>query len=84
MAAVLAAVVLCAAARGLCPASEGAELAVSLAGALAVTALSAGSLEELIGLGWKCVGELNDFARTLLPALAAASAASGDTRCPWK
>ena len=74
-ASVLLAVILCGAARsGLKPDGE---LAVSLAGALSVTALSAGSLEDLIGLGWKTIRELDGFARALLPALAAASAVSG-------
>ncbi|MBQ9349054.1 MAG: hypothetical protein IJT94_17235, partial [Oscillibacter sp.] len=74
-ASVLLAVILCGAARsGL--GAEG-DLAVSLAGALSVTALSAGSLEDLIGLGWKTIRELDAFSRALLPALAAATAVSG-------
>lgn len=48
-----------------------------LAGGLAVTMLSAGSLEDLIGLGAKTISELSAFAKVLLPTLAAASAVSG-------
>ncbi len=48
-----------------------------MAGALAVTLLTAGSLEDLIGLGAETIGELNIFSKALLPTLAAATAASG-------
>ena len=48
-----------------------------MAGALAVTLLTAGSLEDLIGLGAETIGELSLFSRALLPTLAAATAASG-------
>lgn len=48
-----------------------------MAGALAVTLLAAGSLEDLIGLGAETIGELNLFSKALLPTLAAATAASG-------
>lgn len=48
-----------------------------MAGALAVTLLTAGSLEDLIGLGAETIGELNLFSKALLPTLAAATAASG-------
>ncbi len=50
---------------------------VPMAGALAVTLLTAGSLEDLIGLGAETIGELNFFSKALLPTLAAATAASG-------
>ena len=75
IASILLAVVLCSAARGMLP--EERNMAVSLAGALAVTALSAGSLEDFIGMGWNTIRELDTFSRALLPALAAATAASG-------
>lgn len=75
---VLLAAVLCGTARGAWPeGTEGPLPAVPLAGALAVTALSAGDLEDLIGLGWKTIRELDRFSRALLPVLAAATAASG-------
>ncbi len=48
-----------------------------MAGALAVTLLTAGSLEDLIGLGAETIGELDLFSKVLLPTLAAATAASG-------
>jgi len=48
-----------------------------MAGALAVTLLTAGSLEDLIGLGAETIGELDLFSKTLLPTLAAAAAAAG-------
>lgn len=48
-----------------------------VAGGLAVTMLSAGSLEDLIGLGAKTISELDTFSKVLLPTLAAASAVSG-------
>ncbi len=48
-----------------------------MAGALAVTLLTAGSLEDLIGLGAETIRELNIFSKALLPTLAAATAASG-------
>ena len=47
-----------------------------MAGAL-VTLLTAGSLEDLIGLGAETIRELNVFSKALLPTLAAATAASG-------
>ena len=75
-AAILLAVLLCGAVRGLCR-GETELLALSLTGALAVTALSAGSLEQMIGLGWETIGDLNSFSKALLPTLAAATAASG-------
>lgn len=50
---------------------------LSLAGALSVTLLTAGSLDTLIGLGAETIGELNVFSKALLPTLAAATAASG-------
>lgn len=50
---------------------------VPIAGALAVTILSAGNLRTLIGLGNEALEELDLFAKTLLPTLSAAVAASG-------
>ena len=48
-----------------------------MAGALAVTLLTAGSLEDLIGLGAENTREMSVFSKALLPTLAAATAASG-------
>ena len=47
------------------------------AGGLAVTMLSAGSLEDLIGLGAGTISQLNRFSKVLLPTLAASAAVSG-------
>ena len=76
-AAVLLSVILCGAVRSGCREDEGTGLCLSMAGALSVTALTAGSLEQLIGLGWRTIEELDDFSKALLPTLAAAVAASG-------
>lgn len=76
-AAVLLSVILCGAVRGGCRDDEGSGLCLTMAGALSVTALTAGSLDQLIGLGWKTIGELNAFSKALLPTMAAAVAASG-------
>ena len=76
-AAVLLSVILCGAVRSGCRDEESAGLCLSMAGALSVTALTAGSLEQLIGLGWRTIRELNDFSKALLPTLAAAVAACG-------
>ena len=50
---------------------------VTTAGALWITAVSAGDVDALIGLGRETVEGLTLFGKTLLPALAAAEAASG-------
>ena len=78
-AAVLLVVVLCGAVESFQQGALGERtpLFLSAAGALAITALTAGSLGGLIGLGRETVGELDHFAAVLLPALAAATAASG-------
>ncbi len=47
------------------------------AGTLWITAVSAGDMEALIGLGRDTVGEIAAFSKVLLPALAATTAASG-------
>lgn len=56
---------------------EGKTPFLPMAGALAITLLTAGSLEDLIGLGAETIGELNLFSKALLPTLAAATAAAG-------
>ena len=76
-AAVLLSAILCGAVRSGCRDDEGTSLCLSMAGALSVTALTAGSLDQLIGLGWKTIGDLNAFSKALLPTMAAAVAASG-------
>ena len=57
--------------------SEKAAAYLPIAGALAITLLTAGSLDDLIGLGTETIGDLHTFSKTLLPTLAAATAASG-------
>lgn len=76
-AAVLLSVILCGAVRGGCREDESTGLCLTMTGALSITALTAGSLEQLIGLGWRTIAELNTFSKALLPTLAAAVAASG-------
>ncbi len=50
---------------------------VSMAGALVVTALTAGSVRGLMTLGMETIEQLDVFSKALLPTLAAAVAASG-------
>lgn len=47
------------------------------AGALWITAVSAGDVSALMGLGRETIGEVAAFSKVLLPALAAVTAASG-------
>lgn len=76
---VLLVVVLCGAVDGFYQGAGSAKVTsfLPMAGALSVTMLTVGGLDSLIGLGAKTIGDLSDFSRVLLPALAAASAASG-------
>ena len=48
-----------------------------MAGGLAVTALTAGSLDSLMGAGTAVMEQMNTFSKALLPTLAAVSAISG-------
>ena len=48
-----------------------------MAGGLAVTALTAGSLDSLMGVGTAVMEQMNTFSKALLPTLSAAVAASG-------
>ena len=73
---VLLAAVLCGMAEGAWP-GEKVSPVVSMAGALSVSLTTAGSLEELMGLGVEAMRQLNGFSTVLLPTLAAATAASG-------
>lgn len=50
---------------------------VSITGALWITAVSAGNLNALIGLGQQTIVDLSQLSKALLPVLAAAEAASG-------
>lgn len=57
--------------------SEISAKALTMAGALLVTLLAAGSLDSLMGLGARTIDDLSQFSRVLLPTLAAAAAAGG-------
>ena len=48
-----------------------------MAGGLAVTALTAGSLDSLMGAGTAVMEQMNTFSKALIPTLAAVSAISG-------
>ena len=48
-----------------------------MAGALAITALTAGSLDSLMGQGTAAIERMNTFSKALLPTLAAVTALSG-------
>lgn len=78
-AAILLVVMACGAAEGFAQGAGGerATAFLPMAGALAITLLTAGSLEDLIGLGVEAIRELSTFSKLLLPTLAAATAASG-------
>ena len=77
-AAVLLAVVLCAVVENLYQGAGGkTPLYLTMAGALSVSALTAGELDSLIGLGAGTISSLSVFAGALLPTLAAATAVSG-------
>lgn len=55
---------------------EGTGLPV-MVGALAVTLITAGSMDSLMGLGAEAIREMGTFSKALLPTLAAATAAAG-------
>lgn len=77
-AAVLAVVLLCGTIEGFHQGTGSRfTLFLPMAAALSVTLLTAGSLDTLIGLGARTVGELSLFSKALLPTLAAATAATG-------
>ncbi len=75
---VLLVVILCGAVDGLGKAAgEQESMFLSMAGALSITLLTAGSLDTLLGLGRETIEQLSLFSRALLPTLAAATAAAG-------
>lgn len=77
-AAIMAGAVLLGAAESAAPAGKETLTRCSTAiGALWITAVSAGDLNALIGLGRETVTELNVLGKALLPVLAAAEAAGG-------
>ena len=72
---VIAITLLCMLVKLLAPDSP--QTAVQIAGALAITAACAGSLQQLVGLGVKTIQDLQEFSNALLPTLAAAVVATG-------
>lgn len=50
---------------------------ITMAGCMAITVVAVGDLNSLIGLGTESIAEIEQFSKALLPALTAASAASG-------
>lgn len=69
-------VLLCAAVEG--GTGEGKEtLFLPIVGGLSVSAVTAGSLDSLVGLGAETIADLASFSKVLMPVLAAAAAASG-------
>ena len=75
----LGVVMLCTAVSGFSSAAgktEGPDF-TSMAGAMAITAIAAGNLHSMMGIGVETIEELDIFAKALLPALSAAVAAGG-------
>ena len=75
----LAVVLLCALADGMKTAGHlgGGIDVVSVAGALAVTAVAAADVNTLVGLGREALDKMDMFSKVLLPTITAAAAASG-------
>ena len=72
-----AVVVLCALAEGVLPQTGGLQ-PVSIAGALAITALTMTDMAVMIGLGRDTLGRMEGFSTVLLPAMAVLTAATGN------
>lgn len=78
VAAIMAGVVLLGVVEGITPDKQGAvERYTSVAGALWITAVTAGDLTSLIGLGRETITQISQLSKVLLPTLAAATAAMG-------
>lgn len=75
--AVLLTAILCGLLHGLREGAGDASRLLSMTGGLTVTALTAGSLERLMGTGLDAMEQMCAFSKALLPALAAVSAVSG-------
>lgn len=73
----LAVVLLCALAEGLCPEAEGGLKVVPLAGTLAVAAVAVADVNSLLGMGTGTLEQMTGFANILFPAVAALTAATG-------
>ena len=72
----MAVVLLCALAQGVQPQGEGLQ-PVTIAGALAVTALTMTDMAAMIGLGRETLGRMEAFSQLLLPVVAVLTAATG-------
>lgn len=68
---------LCTLVQSMAQGQKGAVQAVELAGALAVTALAAGDVRAMIGLGRETVERIDAFSALLLPLMATLTAAAG-------
>ena len=78
VAALMCGVVVLGAAEGLVPDKSGAVgRCITVSGALWITAVAAGDLDSLMGLGRETITEISQFSKLLMPVLAAATAASG-------
>lgn len=69
-------VLLCALAEGARPQEEGVP-AVTIAGALAITALTMTDMAAMVGLGRDTLGRMEGFSQLLLPVMAVLTAAAG-------
>lgn len=76
-ASMLLVVILCGLAEGILAGAGSKQLFFPMAGSLTISVLTAGSLDQLIGLGAETIRELTLFSKALLPTLAAATATSG-------
>lgn len=74
----LAVVLLCSLADGICRAAKGVgEHYTALAGALVITVITAGSIRSMTDIGLETLEQMDVFSKALLPSLASALAASG-------
>lgn len=74
----LAVAMLCTLAQSMVPEKKaGTVQAAELAGALSITALAAGDMQAMIGLGRETVARMDEFSALLLPVLATLTAATG-------
>ena len=70
-------VLLCSLAHSVKAGEDGGLQAVTVAGALAITALTMTDMAVMIGLGRDTLGRMGDFSSVLLPAMAVLTAATG-------
>ena len=70
-------VLLCSLAHSVKAGEDGGLQAVTVAGALAITALTMTDMAVMIGLGRDTLGRMEDFSSVLLPAMAVLTAATG-------